>query len=366
MPPRLNIPPVTRIVLAVLILQSLSSIVIRRAHAGDSSFAIAWLTLVPQLSLFYPWTFLTTTLVENNLIVLGIAGVALFNGGRYLERAWSSKEFAKFLLVVSVIPNLVCFLLLFALFTITRDEDWTLTTINGTIPLQISFLVAFSQLVPAHTVTLFRGVLSSRVPRFPLVYIGTIALANLTPWVSGASLPLALSGFITSWTYLRFYKTVFPDLDSSQPTSMRGDASETFAFAEFFPAPVKPFIAALGDQIFNALVSARVCTPFSQADISAAQGNHFHPRSAPSGVRAEAERRRALALKVLDQRLHAATVAGNSAPRSQPTPHVQPNNSTAQTQSQPNVQAAMTSEPGTILGETHYNPDDDDGDKQSS
>ncbi|KAI1422097.1 eukaryotic integral membrane protein-domain-containing protein [Xylaria sp. FL1777] len=361
MPPRLNIPPVTRIALAVLALQSLSSILVQRAHPHA---VVEWLVLVPQLSIFYPWTFLTTTLAEDNLASLIIAGITLFNGGRYLERAWSSKEFAKFLLVVSLAPNFLCFLLLITMFTVTRNEDWTLTTINGTIPLQISFLVAFSQLVPAHTVTLFRGVLSLRVPRFPLIYIGLVVVANLTPWVSGASLPLAVLGFLTSWTYLRFYKTVFPDLDSSQPTSMRGDASETFAFSEFFPAPAKPFVAALADQVFAMLVAARVCTPFSQADISAAQGNNFHQRSAPGGVRAEAERRRALALKVLDQRLHAAT--SSPASRSQSIPPAQPSGPTVQTQPHPNVQAAMTSEPATMLGETHYNPDHDGGEKDGS
>ncbi|KAI1127564.1 eukaryotic integral membrane protein-domain-containing protein [Nemania abortiva] len=361
MPPRLNIPPVTRIVLAVLGLQSLSSILVHRAR---SNVVIEWLELVPQLSLFYPWTFITTTLVEDNLTSLAIAGVTLFNGGRYLERAWSSKEFAKFLVVVSLIPNILCFLLLVTMFTVTRNEDWTLTTINGTIPLQISFLVAFSQLVPAHTVTLFRGVLSLRVPRFPLIYIGLVTAANLTPWISSASLPLTIFGFLTSWTYLRFYKAVFPDLDSSQPASMRGDASETFAFSEFFPAPVKPFVAALADQVFDMLVAMRVCTPFSQADISAAQGNNFHQRSAPGGVRAEAERRRALALKVLDQRLHAAS--SSPASRSHSTPPVPPSGPTVQTQPQPNVQAVMTSEPGTMLGETHYNPDHDNGEKEDS
>ncbi|KAI0466354.1 eukaryotic integral membrane protein-domain-containing protein [Xylaria cf. heliscus] len=361
MPPRLNIPPVTRIVLAILGLQSLASIVI---HRSRTNVVIEWLTLVPQLSLFYPWTFLTTTLAEENLTSLAIAGVTLFNGGRYLERAWSSKEFAKFLVVVSLVPNFLCFLLFVTTFTVTRNEDWTLNTISGTIPLQISFLVAFSQLVPAHTVTLFRGVLSLRVPRFPLIYIGLVAVANLTPWISSASLPLAIFGFLTSWTYLRFYKTVFPDLDSSQPASMRGDASETFAFSEFFPAPVKPFVAALADQVFNMLVAVRVCTPFSQADISAAQGNNFHQRSAPGGVRAEAERRRALALKVLDQRLHAAT--SNPASRGQSTLPAQPSGPTVQTQPQPNVQAVMTSEPGTMLGETHYNPDHDGGEKEDS
>ncbi|KAI8634228.1 eukaryotic integral membrane protein-domain-containing protein [Xylariaceae sp. FL1651] len=362
MPPRLNIPPVTRIVLAVLFLQSLSSLVIH--ESAHSDVVIEWLTLVPQLSLFYPWTFLTTSLVEENVLGLALAGVTLFNGGRYLERAWSSREFAKFLLIVALIPNFLCFLLLVSLFTVTRNETWTLTTIAGTIPLQISFLVAFSQLVPAHTVTLFRGILSLRVPRFPLIYLGLVTALNLTPWVSGASLPLAIFGFLTSWTYLRFYKTVFPDLDSSQPTSMRGDASETFAFSEFFPAPVKPFIAAFTDQVFNVLVTMRLCTPFSQADISAAQGGNFPQRSTPGGVRAEAERRRALALKVLNQRLHAATVSPAS--RSQSTPPIQPTGPTVQTQPQPNVQAVMASQPGAMLGETHYNPDHDNGEKEDS
>ena len=84
-----------------------------------------YLALVPQLSLIYPWTFLTTTLVENNVFTLGIAGVTLFYGGRYLERAWTSLEFAKFLLVASLIPNVIAFGTLVALFAITGDMQWT-------------------------------------------------------------------------------------------------------------------------------------------------------------------------------------------------------------------------------------------------
>ncbi|KAK8107830.1 eukaryotic integral membrane protein-domain-containing protein [Apiospora kogelbergensis] len=319
-----------------------------------SEIVVEWLTLVPQLSLFYPWTFVTTTLVESNIFTLSIAGFTLFHGGRYLERAWSSREFAKFLLVVSLIPNFLCFLVLVMLFTLTRNERWTLTTVAGTIPLQISFLVAFSQLVPAHTVTLFRGILSMRVPKFPLIYIGAVTVLSLTPLLTSASLFLALFAFLTSWTYLRFYKTVFPDLDSSQPTSMRGDASETFAFAEFFPGPVKPFVAALSEQIFNALVAMRVCTPFTPGDASTGQGGGFIPRGAPGGVRAEAERRRALALKALDQRLHAATsTRGSSQPPNQTS------GPTISTQPQSSTQTAMTSQPTAMLGETNYVPDHD-------
>ncbi|KAI1376045.1 DUF1751-domain-containing protein [Hypoxylon crocopeplum] len=367
MPPRLNIPPVTRVVLVVLLLQSVLSAAVRyRQWSAHSEIVVEWLSLIPQLSLFYPWTFLTATLVENNIFTLAIAGLTLYHGGRYLERAWSSRELAKFLLVASLIPNTLTFLVLVSLFTITRDESWTLTTISGTIPVQISFLVAFSQLVPAHTVTLFRGILSMRVPRFPLIYIGLVIALSLTPLLSIASLFLAIFGLLASWTYLRFFKTVFPDLDSSQPTSMRGDASETFAFAEFFPGPAKPFIRAITDAIFNLLVAMRICTPFSQADISAAHGSNFVQRSGHGGVRAEAERRRALALKVLDQRLHAATAGSSSASRSQSQPPTQASGSTIQTQPQANTQAAMTSQPTTVLGETNYNPDQDHSERSDS
>lgn len=237
----------------------------------------------------------------------------------------------------------------------------------GTTPLQISFLVAFSQLVPAHTVTLFRGILSLRVPRFPLIYICLVTLLALSPILTAASFLLTIYGFLTSWTYLRFYKTVFPDLDSSnQPASLKGDSSETFAFHEFFPAPVKPVVAALGSAVFDALVAVRVCTPFA-ADGYQHQHQHQQQshRGVPGGARAEAERRRALALKALDQRLHAATRAQNTstpppAAASAPTPAT--TGPTVQTQPAPvTAQTAMTSQPGLMLGETSYNPDHEHG-----
>jgi len=226
----------------------------------------------------------------------------------------------------------------------------SLTSINGSIPLQISFLVAFSQLVPAHTVTLFRGIVSLRVPRFPLIHTLTIIILSLTTVLSAAALLLVTNGFITSWVYLRFYKTTLPDLETSQPTSLRGDASETFAFAEFFPDPVKPAITTLSNQVYNVLVSLNICTPFSQADVSSSRADNYAQRGASGGARAEAERRRALALKALDQRLNAAT-AGSSKP--QASPPQMPPAASVQVQPQANSQPAM-------LGETSYVPDRED------
>ncbi|PHH82027.1 hypothetical protein CDD83_3385 [Cordyceps sp. RAO-2017] len=365
MPPRINIPPFTRAVLVALVFQSVLSAAIRyRQWTGHADIIIPYLTLVPQLSLGYPWTLLTTTLVEGNVFTLAIAAVTLYHGGRYLERAWSSAELAKFIALVSLLPNVLTFGVMTLFFALTRNESWTLAVISGTVSIQVSFLVAFSQLVPAHTVTLFRGILSLRVPRFPLLYIGIVTVLSLTPLLSRAAVWLAVFGFLTSWTYLRFYKSVFPDLDSSQPASLRGDASETFAFAEFFPGPVKPLVSAFADQVFDVLVALRLCTPFSQADMSAARGERFLQRGTPGSARAEAERRRAIALKALDQRLNAATA--NAALKQASQPPAQPVGPTVQTQPQPSTQTAMTSQPGPILGETKFEPDDDEDQAEKS
>lgn len=126
MPPRLNIPPITRILLIVLVSQSVLSAAIRyRQWTKESDVVVPYLTLVPQLSIVYPWVFLTATLVEGNVFTLGITSVTIYYGGRYLERAWSSTEFVKFLLIVSLIPNVLTFCVLVVLFAITADISWT-------------------------------------------------------------------------------------------------------------------------------------------------------------------------------------------------------------------------------------------------
>ena len=227
----------------------------------------------------------------------------------------------------------------------------SLAPIAGTVSVQMAFLVAFSPLVPAHTVTLFRGVVSLRVMRIPLLYAALVAVLGLTPLLSRAALWQAVFGFLAAWTYLRFYKAVFPDLDASQPAALRGDASETFALAEFFPAPVRPAVAALSDKVFDALVAVRVCPPFSPADVSQRRAGGGGA-AAPGGARAEAERRRAIALRALDQRLNAATAA---APRAQPA--AQTAGPTVQTQPQ-TTQPAMTTD-GPVLGETKFEPEAD-------
>lgn len=119
-------PPVTRALIGVLVFQSLLSAAIRyRQWTEKAHIVIPYLTLVPQLSLVYPWTFVTSTLVEGNVFTLAMAGMTLYHGGRYLERAWSSAELAKFMALVSLVPTALTFCVMVLLFTLTRDESWT-------------------------------------------------------------------------------------------------------------------------------------------------------------------------------------------------------------------------------------------------
>jgi hypothetical protein len=193
-------------------------------------------------------------------------------------------------------------------------------------------------------------VVKIRVKHFPAIFLITNTISGFIFFTDTAAI-LAWLGFLSSWTYLRFYKPQ-PDLSPASTggnSSIRGDASETFAFAYFWPDVVQPPIAALADTVFQFLVAIRVCIPFSAEDIetsnqqASARGdglpNIMNPtggRRGGAGKREEAERRRALALKALDQRLAAAAtrpppMAPTSAPRDMDPP---PAASTAPNQAQ--------------------------------
>jgi hypothetical protein len=172
-----------------------------------------------------------------------------------------------------------------------------------------------------------------RVKHFPAIFLlaNTISAVLLGTETAGF---LAWLGFFTAWIYLRFYR-ITPTLSTAatggEEATVKGDASDTFAFAQFFPEAVQPPIAALADAAYGLLVSIRICTPFSAEDVEVGneQASARAEGGLPSlmnsrggrrgGVREDAERRRALALKALDQRLHAAVTRG--VPPTRQAPH---------------------------------------------
>ena len=116
---RINIPPLTRVLLALLLAISITHQITRYLFGGlDQGF----LAIVPQWSLFYPWVYVTATFAEQNVVTLLIAGATVLYAGKYLERAWSSIDFGKFVLLVTVLPNVAATLIYVLWYAITQDE----------------------------------------------------------------------------------------------------------------------------------------------------------------------------------------------------------------------------------------------------
>lgn len=154
-----------------------------------------------------------------------------------------------------------------------------------------------------------------RVKHFPALHL---LLNTISGLLLGTETAMFLSylAFLTSWTYLRFFrKTALLSAVTGDAPTIKGDASDTFAFAYFFPERVQAPVAAVAESVYQILVAVRVCAPFSAEDVESgneqamARAEGGLPSlisSRGSGRREEAERRRALALRALDQRLHAA------------------------------------------------------------
>lgn len=292
------------------------------------------MTIVPSESLPYPWVIVTATFIESNLLGLVFTGATLLYGGRYLERAWSSNEYLKFISLISILPNIITFLIYFALYKLSKHKGLAITSIGGGISIQLAFIVAFKQLVPEHTVSLARGFVRIRVKHFPAIMLLLNTLSGLLLGTDTA-MTLAWIGFLTSWTYLRFFR-ISPALTTSstgEGSLLVGDASETFSFASFWPDKIQPVVNFFATGIYEVLVAIQLCAPFTSEDVdlgneqAAARGlgglpsllnlsslgsrtftqNAEDHESRPS-TREEAERRRQLALRALDQRLQAATV----------------------------------------------------------
>ena len=84
-----------------------------------------------------------------------------------------------------------------------------------------------------------------------LVIITIMFIFAILQLVTYAFCWLAISGTVTAWIYLRFYQ--------KRDQGLRGDMSEGFAFATFFPEMIQPPLATLGGFVYHTLVSIKVC-----------------------------------------------------------------------------------------------------------
>jgi len=212
---------------------------------------------------------------------------------KYLERLWGSIELVKFVVVSLVISNVITFVVNWAEYIITGNAELFLHDMqyHGQMALQIAILVAFTQLIPEHQVQLM-GVVRVRVKVLPMAYLTLSTVLCFVgfqcPWI------IIQFGWYVGWVYLRFYKKN----PESFGADTYGDRSETFSLVSWFPPFMRYPLTILGDTVYSLASRLYLIPSSSGVDI---ENNGYN--QAPVNPRAEAERRRALALKALDQRL---------------------------------------------------------------
>ncbi|KAK5822630.1 eukaryotic integral membrane protein-domain-containing protein [Linnemannia elongata] len=279
-----------------------------KAPTSEANF-LPLVALVPVSAPFRFWTFATASFFERNIILYAINTFILLGCGKYLERAWGSRELFKYLSITSVGTMLgIYFTCLFEYIVRSNDALLYDTQAYGLTGVIAGFLIGFKQLVPEHLVTV-GGVFSIRVKSLPLLFAILMFLGAFVTHTQ-IELLMAIYGLFISWIYTRFLKV---------QDGIRGDRSETFSFASFFPEFIQPPVKAVSNFFFGILVRLHICSPTGyggsfQYDLENPQmAGMGHTFTQPGSLRAEAERRRALALKALDMRLHAASGGGLSA-----------------------------------------------------
>ncbi|KAJ2811789.1 hypothetical protein H4S07_001835 [Coemansia furcata] len=317
------LPLVTKAISATYLVLSLTAILLRLRtttdadDGSDPSYVASqdparFLILRPGFIASYPWTILTSTFVETNLVFLLCGLAALVAVGSFLERQWGARSFALFVLVTTMVPALTAAVVSIAIYAVHGSAHSSIlyaTHVGGLAGLVSAFTVGLKQLMPEYSIKLFGGALNFRMNELPGVYT-LVAPIMFTLLGNLGSVLLVNIGFLEAFIYLRFYR---------REGSLNGDRSEAFAFTTFFPEFVQPLIARLSNALYGAAVTCKLITSdegYRQQNVDLEVGLEGDSSELSDVVAAEdsdADRRKAIAAKALDMRLGSAGPPSSSA-----------------------------------------------------
>ncbi|ODV84013.1 hypothetical protein CANARDRAFT_182069, partial [[Candida] arabinofermentans NRRL YB-2248] len=281
--------------------------------------------LVPNQSIFNPWTFLSEPFVETNILKYFISIIILYFGITYLERHWNlnneNKIFSEtvyFITIISIITNFITVLIKFIIALSTSSSsttDLSLPVEHGIFSISMSFIVVLKQLSPEHNIKLLKTI-SIRIRQLPFLILSLTFLLSLIRLSITPIVPIFTNFYIT-WVYLRYYQLnniadLLPSTTTTNSTSnsnslVRGDASDTFAFIQFFPSQLQSYLKPLCRLTYHSSVFLGLFKPFNDDDIES--GNlrtikRLNTINSGGSMTGEiADRRRQVALKVLGDRV---------------------------------------------------------------
>ncbi|KAI8900847.1 hypothetical protein BC833DRAFT_536441 [Globomyces pollinis-pini] len=272
-------------------------------------YAIASFSLIPSSFLFTPWAIITTTLVHSSPLWLIINNVAFFYMGNYFELNWGANQFAWFLGIVALITNCFSLILCIFFYAVLGSADYYFLPIQGLGTCLCALIVAFKRAVPEHSISI-GSFYSIRVKYIPSLNLLLHLILYLLGFISTIFYTHTIAS-IVSWVYIRYYKV---------QDGIRGDRSETFSFASFFPDSAYHYIKPLSTIVYTFLVKLKLLPPLPprvplasvdlESQIDMEPITTVNEPAAPQVTKepfesttSDAERRKALALQALEARM---------------------------------------------------------------
>lgn len=263
------------------------------------------------------WTYLTSPFIELHFYqaIIDVFMIVLY--GKLLQPLWGPTELFAFYFLLNLVVELMVTIFYVVLYFGTGDEGYLFETfIYGQAACLAGFLVAVKQMMGSQVIvnSPFGKIRNRDIPTLLLYVLFVLSLVN---FVSLTYLMLYSCGILVSWVYLRFYQR--------HGNGKRGDTSSDFAFVTFFPHVLHGPVRIISDLVFKLLVKLSICKPFqptqSQSQSESmllgypnqqAYFNQHHQTVAPSATVSlnmpsgalESERRKAKALKALEERLN--------------------------------------------------------------
>lgn len=178
------------------------------------------------------------------------------------------------------------------------------TYIHGLTGYVAAVCVAVKQIMPDHV--LFRipiaGTIKFRNRNLPLLLLSVLGILCAVGFSQWVYFWMFLSGIYAGFVYLRYIQ--------KHSNGSRGDSSEAFEFATFFPNVLQPPISKIIDTFHAGLVKLHI--------LKKPQRKFNFAESLPTGITVglpgsshmDAERRKQIALKALNDRLNSPEILG--------------------------------------------------------
>ncbi|ODV95668.1 hypothetical protein PACTADRAFT_34223 [Pachysolen tannophilus NRRL Y-2460] len=327
-------------------------------EANVEEVVIPSMELIPTSVVYNPWVFLSATYTESNVFQYAAGLFILYYGVRYCEKSWNynnnnnvnieekpstlfGSETVVYLSITGILTNFTTVLNYIVIASFVQDKSVLLSRPikHGILSILMSFIVVLKQFSPEHDLKFFKGKIQFRVKQLAFLILTLSALASIVFKSLTPFFPIT-NNFFIAWYYLRFIQStnlnnepILPTMTSSSNASgnangggsnpittaserrIRGDASDTFAFIQFFPDFLKPYLRPVIDFLYKIFSTLGLVHNFNADEVETGNLRAIKRisvlgvgggNSGNNSANSAAERRRQLALKVLEERVGGA------------------------------------------------------------